>query len=244
MNIYKKGAISGLFLLASGLMVGCGDGGGEPQDVQEEESFQHDVELLNWEMESSEPSVGWAFEDTTVHNPLHPEGVGEELPFVEGTWLTYTLNYNRLFWLDPEFAQPPHQINYDTPGRKNKGTATSIKIEVGELVQPRLVYWCLFDMQNDPSLDVRTVTILNADTGLLHDFARMGVDDVATAPEASCSAARQWHTHSIDLNPTWGNIRVQFAFDTWDANANEGKGWFLDDIRIQAPRRVIRLEAR
>ncbi|MBI2930196.1 MAG: hypothetical protein HYY16_00975 [Planctomycetes bacterium] len=43
-----------------------------------------------------------------------------------------------------------------------------------------------------------------------------------------------WHTHTLPLNPAWGNIQVQFQFETIDEVDNDFAGWFIDDVRITA----------
>ena len=42
----------------------------------------------------------------------------------------------------------------------------------------------------------------------------------------------QWHQHSIELDPSWGNVQVRFSFDTVDEVNNAFSGWFIDDIAL------------
>ncbi len=246
MNIYRKVTISGLFLLAGGLMVGCGGGGGGNESGQNEDvndSYLVFEELVSWEILAGDPNdpdlypvVGFAVERPGAY---HPDLVGDPEK--------YSLNYNRLprqvIASGPVNWQGP--INYDTPNRANRGTASSTHpIRIDRLRNPRLVYTCYFDMESHPQKDVRTVAILNADTGELHYIARMGVGDVATYPEVDCESAHEMHTHVIELNWEWGRIQVQFAFDSVDDMENLGMGWFLYDIQVQALGEAIQLEAR
>lgn len=44
-----------------------------------------------------------------------------------------------------------------------------------------------------------------------------------------------WHERRIDLSAYRGrNVRIGFSFDTGDEQLNDGRGWFLDDVRIVA----------
>jgi hypothetical protein len=183
------------------------------------------------------------------------DGFGDNAILIGGEWTwsgnedTYSLNYNRL--PNDRISEEVGLDNYDTPFERNWGSATSPRILLSGLEDPKLVFACTFDMQNRIDLDMRRVIIFDASTGLIHRDVQLGVGDVANSKEGCCSARKEWHSHTIDLDPEWGTVHVEFFFDTGNELKNDGKGWFLDDIQIQSlpydrPENpgVIRLQAK
>ncbi len=254
MDIYRKATLLGLFLLAGGLVAcpggeGSEGGEGELPELHAFGSFDYD---------NSDPGMGWDMEEAG-NNPLHPVMVGDELSYRPESGSNVSLNYNQLYFYPVEvvgengevevewvLADPPHVVNYDTPGRRNFGTATSIAtVRLGITEEARLVFWCLFDTENQefPYTEIRfgdsrEVLIINdnlddEDRGSAVYQTRLGSHGVQISPEGECSRRGEWHTHSIILLPEWGDVKVQFKFDTRDHLVNDGMGWFLDDIRLE-----------
>ncbi len=249
MDIYRKATLWGLVLLAGGLVTGCEGGGDEsPMASPEHQAvYRWQFEAGNregWTMESSHPNVGWSVE----HSLFNPAFIGEEAPYVGETDM-YSLNYNRYWsqYFAPESDPEEFELDFDTGLESNRGSATSPRIQVSGLQDPKLVFSCTFDMENFKGIDVRSVAIYQDDTGLLLKEVVLGFDGVEDSHEGLCIGWEKWHSHVIGLDAAWGSVRVRFNFDTVDSFKNNGKGWFLDDIQVQAalaPGQVIPLQAK
>ena len=240
MVIDRKTTLWSLCLLAGSLMVGCGKGGKATPAASPEHQVVYrwqfeSGEREGWAMESSHPYMGWEVE----HLLFNPARIGEENPYV-GETDGFSLNYNR-YWsqfFDPAMNPEEFRLDFSTGAESNWGLVTSPPIELSGLEDARLVFSCTFDMENIKGIDIRSVRILDGKTGFLAKEIQLGFDGVEDSPEGLCSGWEEWHSHVIDLSSFLGSVQVEFHFDSVDSFKNNGKGWFLDDIQIQAAQQI------
>jgi hypothetical protein len=122
-------------------------------------------------------------------------------------------------------------VDYDN-GAINAGVAMSPSINLAGYTTPTLKFKCNFETENVAGYDVRKLRIYTVgvttpvlDTQLLTTNVSSLVGD--------CSASGTWHEHTINLDPAWGTITVEFFFDTVDSYTNNKAGWAVDDLKVE-----------
>jgi hypothetical protein len=173
-------------------------------------SWNFDTGLNGWTVNGSSGTVRWnadADPGAMPGGPVHG-GAG-------------SLNYN-------------DGVDFDD-GATNNGTATSPLINVAPFGAVKLTFWCNYQTEtNFTSYDQRRVQILRqGSSGMetVFDAVLWEGDNAAGA----CSAMGTWHTHSVNIDPAWGNIQVSFGFNTLDPIGNNYGGWFIDDASLHLP---------
>ncbi len=114
--------------------------------------------------------------------------------------------------------------NYDSQNNTpNNGTVTSnFTVDLTNLSDPYLVFDYVYETETSAnSYDQRWVEISN--------------DDFATtvhSEQLTNDLMGNWNKKFIQLDPTWGTVKVRFKFDTVDEASNNFAGWFIDDLGI------------
>ncbi|KAA3597939.1 MAG: hypothetical protein DWQ06_12630 [Calditrichaeota bacterium] len=114
--------------------------------------------------------------------------------------------------------------NYDSQNNTaNNGTATSnFTVDLTNLSDPHLVFDYVYETETSAnSYDQRWVEVSN--------------DDFATtvhSEQLTNDLMGIWNKRFIQLDPTWGTVKVRFKFDTVDGASNNFAGWFIDDLGI------------
>jgi len=138
------------------------------------------------------------------------------------------------------FSSGSKSLNYNNGvsyamGSTNKGVAISPKINIGALSFPVLAFKCNYETETTGTQhDKRFVKVgfLGSNGQPTYHYEGQVATTGGTGSAGTCAAMGTWHEHVVILNPSWGNIRVAFAFDTVDAYSNNFKGWFVDDFKI------------
>lgn len=133
------------------------------------------------------------------------------------------------------FISPPASLNFnngiDIGGEGSHGGADwtcgsvasppiDITLALGE---PRLRFSASWNMEAGCDWDALTLTIRSAgDNSLVHDF---GCLSTVWAPTT-------WFHYDLPLDPAWGEIRIEFDFNTLDDWVNDGSGPFIDDLEV------------
>ncbi|MEA3190674.1 MAG: hypothetical protein QOD77_1256 [Thermoplasmata archaeon] len=115
-------------------------------------------------------------------------------------------------------------------GKEPEGTYATGAQTVGSAVSPVFTVpasdpYLVFDSwyQTEPgrSYDAKTVSILSATGVPLQTFAPLS------------HPAQQWESRGYSLaNQAGQDVRIQFHFDSGDANHNDYEGWYLDNVRV------------
>ena len=161
-------------------------------------------EQTGWTFSSTHPPIDWNIDSSPS------DAVGK--PFYSSP---NSLNYN-------------NGGNYQTGIDANSGTALSPVINIANLKHPYLTFWCNFST-DDPNGDtdlriVRIKTENNATT----------LKELKMTPSTQCVCSSFWHPHSIPLESSWGNIRIEFSFNTVTGLKNDFAGWFIDNLSVDS----------
>lgn len=161
-------------------------------------------ETSGWTFSNTSAVVGWAIDGTPTNAPGGAVLQGSA-----------SLNYNG-------------STDYSTGATPNGGSAFSPLVTLSGMTNPRLAFWCNYDTDTPgTATDRRRINVKDTAGTILATFS------FATAGgDHQCVAMGYWHPHFLALNPAWGTIRIEFVFDTVDANNNGFKGWFIDNFQI------------
>lgn len=158
-----------------------------------------------WTFSNTSGVVGWAIDGAPTNAPGGAVLQGSQ-----------SLNYNG-------------STDYSTGAAANGGSAFSPLVTISGMTNPRLAFWCNYDTDTPgTATDRRRINIKDSTGAVTHatfSFATVGGDH-------ECIGMGYWHPHFVALNPAWGTVRVEFVFDTVDANNNGFKGWFIDNFEI------------
>ncbi len=170
-----------------------------------------------WEVQSTDALVIWNADPS-------PAAVGDGASYFSPP---NSLNYN-------------NATNYRSGTATNSGTATSPEIDLTDENSPRMTFWCNFQTEPSPSFDMRILQISQdnfASTNYVFQ-ATLAMTD-ANPKIGNCSTPGTWHKHTVDLDPSWGKIRIRVKFDTVDGILNEFAGWFVDNVVIESLKPVV-----
>ncbi|KAA3596284.1 MAG: hypothetical protein DWQ06_15545 [Calditrichaeota bacterium] len=107
-------------------------------------------------------------------------------------------------------------------GSQNSGTATTINAyDISTYLVPTITFQSLVETETGLNWDQKWIEISN------DNFAT-----IAYAEQFDPATQQVWELVSIPLDPTWGNIKIRFRFDTGDDFANNTAGWFIDDFEL------------
>lgn len=115
-------------------------------------------------------------------------------------------------------------LNYDSPNNTaNNGTITSnFEVDLTNLSDPHLVFDYVYETEtNATSYDQRWVEVSN------DNFV-----STVHSEQLNSDLMGIWNKKFIQLDPTWGTVKVRFRFDTVDGASNNFAGWFIDDLGI------------
>ncbi len=138
------------------------------------------------------------------------------------------------------FVSSPNSMNYNNGstfdnGTTNSGSVTSPVIDLTGTTSGQLTFQCNFQTETPVanSWDVRRVQISNNNfTSTVFD---QSLGQIGSSPlTGACSAMGTWHSHTIALSATWGQVRIRFFFNTLDPIANAYAGWFVDNVVVTA----------
>ncbi len=142
------------------------------------------------------------------------------------------------------FVSGPNSLNYNNGtnydnGLANSADAVSPEINITEALAATLTFQCNFHVEAgaaDATFtygDWRTLRIksIGAQAPVLEE--KLGSTN-ASVLVGDCAEMGTWHTHSIQLDPAWGTIAIEFGFDSNDDYDNDYAGWFIDDLVISA----------
>jgi hypothetical protein len=170
-------------------------------------------------VEPFDQSGGWTF---TATNPTFAR------------WAVDALPGNQF----PPHHSAPASLNYNDDvgsygaGVVTSGTAVSPPLDLSNFpAGSRLTFWeaVWTEVAPDCTYDARTLAISNNGfQTLLLEECMNEIDPVVFGPQS-------WHLHSFPIDPAWGAVQLRFTFDTVDDFANFADGWFVDDLRIDAP---------
>lgn len=132
----------------------------------------------------------------------------------------------------------PSSLNYNDGvdfdnGMKNSGSAKSPAIDISGTTNPQLKFWCNFQTEHwsNFNFDKRFVKIYASGSEIPILTLQVVGGELKDAA-AACSAMGTWHEHTVQLDPKWGSISIEFFFDTVDSAYNNFAGWAVDDLRI------------
>ncbi len=213
----KKLAVLSL-VVASACVSGCSGGGGDTATATPapyENGFENATDWLFYNPDDAttppSPTVAtlWAF-----------DGSPADMPGGSFVSPTNSLNYN-------------NGTDYDAGS--TRGVAISPKIDIAGMTAPILVFKCNYETEDSGTIyDQRHVKVgyLDANLNPVYHIEEQ-LSTTPGAPSAgACAAMGTWHEHIIALDPSWGQIRAAFGFDTVDGAANTYKGWFVEDFAI------------
>jgi hypothetical protein len=133
-------------------------------------------------------------------------------------------------------------VDYAIPAGANQGVATSDAglVNLTGTVSPKLRFFCNYETETNTTLpDRRDVLILNDNLAVIHQTSILAT--VGAVNVDSCSAMGAWHEHTIDLDPSWGSVRLRFRFQASGTN-DAFDGWFVDDLKVlDTAERTIRI---
>jgi len=190
---------------------GGGGGGGNTGTYSTVQEWKFDTGIQGWTVANSTASVLWAADGT-------PTTVGTAPAYVSSP---NSLNYN-------------NGTDYASGSTANNGTATSPSVTVSSLQTPRLVFQCNFNTETSASYDKRFLQISKDNFAGMPVFDQQLKTTGADPSIGNCSASGTWHTHTVNLDTSWGTVQFRFKFDTVDGVSNNFKGWFLDDVKVEA----------
>lgn len=165
---------------------------------------------------------------------------------IEGLWHlsdcrsvspTYSLGYNRAtLGCTAATGGPP---NYSTGGR-TEGVAVTLPFTLPASKDSRLTFASWFDTEPGCSPDVKRVLIRESDpTGIATGAWQELVSPCergSQLPLTFIEVQRIWYGRILPIPSAWNGkiIQVGFAFDSNDAAANHGEGWYVDNVRVVA----------
>ncbi|MBK9032338.1 MAG: lamin tail domain-containing protein [Myxococcales bacterium] len=121
------------------------------------------------------------------------------------------------FWYGDETSG-----DYDR-GAPHRGSLVSPVIDLTDVAAPRLAYDELVDVESAADRDLLRVEVVDVDDPTV----------VVAVDKRTGSTAGAFSTRLVALEGLAGRrVQVRFAFDTVDANANRGQGWFVDRVRV------------
>ncbi len=145
---------------------------------------------------------------------------------------------------------PTNSLNYNdgldyNTGVTNSGTAQTATYTLTGLDTPVLEFYSLFSTEDASVMpgsnrannhDTRVVRIYSSGAILRYE-AQLLNQNAFTDPSLGLAnefweIPMAWNFRSIPLDPAWGDIYVEFTFDTVDDQFNTDQGWFIDDFRI------------
>lgn len=108
------------------------------------------------------------------------------------------------------------------------GVATSPDIDLSvSLGTPSLEFWYAFQHERLCDWDAFTVSVRDAATGEVHYSECLSATD---------RGYQEWVEFELELDRSWGTIRIEFHHDTLDDWNFQDPGSFVDDLRIIDPR--------
>lgn len=184
------------------------------------------------DFDGSNPLEGWLFydpeESTTPPSPTvvtlwKVDGTPEDMPGGAFSSGSKSLNYN-------------NGTNYETNIIWwNSGIAISPKLNIAGLANPVLTFQCNYQTEGTgTAMDQRKVGVgyLGSNGQPVYYYSGQLSSTAPASDPTHCPSMENWHAHTIPLNPSWGEIRVAFLFDTVDMFYNNFKGWFIDDFKV------------
>ena len=128
------------------------------------------------------------------------------------------------------FVSPPASLNFNngidigSNDQRTCGSVESDPIDLSVAVGvPELRFMASWDMENDCEWDVLSLRVLHAASS-------------AVLLEVPCFSsqfyASPWTTFQFPLDRSWGEVRIEFAFDTGDVWVNQFSGPFIDDLSV------------
>jgi len=173
-------------------------------------NFDGTTPPAGWSLDAPVGTVGWAFDGTPS---TAPGGPAQSAP--------NSLNYN-------------NGTNY-AASTTNAGAGTSPQINLSVFLAtpaPTLTFGCNYQTEDTgTSYDQRWLEISSDGFATFLVQAQLATSG-ATGGISDCAAMGTWHTHTVQLDPTWGNVRIRFRFDTIDGILNNYAGWFVDDLNV------------
>lgn len=162
-----------------------------------------------------ETTTGWG-----VSGMWAADGSPSAVPGGASTSGTTSLNYN-------------NGTNFSN-GSPTSGDARSPLLELSGLQQPVLSFRCNYQTETTGTTYDKRIVVLESDAGAVlasHQLAGSG----GSAAAGACAGMGIWHQHTIPLDPAWRSAKVVFRFQSVDAVANTGAGWFVDDLHLDQP---------
>ena len=142
------------------------------------------------------------------------------------------------------FVSGPNSLNYNNGtdydnGLANTADAVSPAIDLTDALSATLTFQCNYHVEEDADDatfaygDWRTIRIkaTGSQTPVLEE--KLGTTN-ASPLVGDCAAMGTWHTHTIQLDPAWGAVEIEFNFDSADDYDNDQAGWFIDDLVVAA----------
>jgi len=122
-------------------------------------------------------------------------------------------------------------VDYDN-GQTNSGATKSPTINLTGSTGTQLKFQCNYQTETaGTQYDKRFVKIYSGTNATPVLTAQLATTGGSTSAGA-CAAMGTWHLHTITLNPTWGQVKVEFSFNTVDSYSNNKAGWAIDDLSV------------
>jgi len=171
---------------------------------------------------------GWYWWDGDTSSP--PSTTNSTLWGIDGTPSTVP---GGAFVSSPNSLNYNNGTNYDVGA--STGTAITPKLDISGMTAPILVFLCNYETEEEgTTYDQRHVKIGYLDSSGSPSYFYEGQCST-TSPiggVSPCAAMGTWHEHVISMDPTWGEVRIAFGFDSIDSFSNAFAGWFIDNIQV------------
>lgn len=129
-------------------------------------------------------------------------------------------------------------LNYNNGTNYNVGMkvggAVTPKINISNMQFPVLSFQCNYETETTGNnKDKRWVKVgyWNGNNASYWVESVLATN-VAPVAGGACGSMGAWHEHVVTLQPSWGDIRVAFIFDSIDSSNNNYRGWFVDDVQV------------
>jgi hypothetical protein len=172
--------------------------------------------------------LAWEYDNPNTPTSWNPTAV---------QWKIDALPATALDWpgVAPYHSSPTsmnfnNDVDYDS-GMLAYGSVTSPALNIGNLVNPKLRFWCMFETESgDLDYDQRFVEVSN--DGFNTNKLACQATISGSVNISNCPWLAMWHQHEVALDPAWGVVQVRFRFYSVDDLFNCWIGWYIDDYEI------------
>jgi hypothetical protein len=148
------------------------------------------------------------------------------------------LQNGAIYFGDDPFQIDPVLRTFQSVGSASHGTATTASFDIPVTARTATLEFNYFlDTEDLPGLDVARVLVNGTPLAGATNEAGGSLDDTVNADGSfRGDTTNGWRSASFDLSQFIGqqNVTISFEFDSVDEFANDGEGWFIDDVVVTA----------